>query len=131
MDAVLARHPQVVLVDELAHTNTPGSKNPKRWQDIDELLDAGVAVALASDCNPGSCYTSSMPFCLALGVREMGLTPAEALTAATLGGARALRRDDVGHLRVGARADLVALAAPTYLHLAYRPGVPLTTALDL
>ena len=101
------------------------------YPDARALLDAGVAVALASDCNPGSCYTSSMPFCLALGVREMGLTPAEALTAATLGGARALRRDDVGHLRVGARADLVALAAPSYLHLAYRPGVPLTTPLSL
>ncbi len=101
------------------------------YPDARALLDAGVAVALASDCNPGSCYTSSMPFCLALGVREMGLTPAEALTAATLGGARALRRDDVGHLRVGARADLVALAAPSYLHLAYRPGVPLATPLDL
>ena len=101
------------------------------YPDARALLDAGVSVALASDCNPGSSYTSSMPFCLALAVREMGLTPAEALTASTLGGARALRRDDVGHLRVGARADLVALAAPSYLHLAYRPGVPLTTPLDL
>ena len=91
------------------------------------LLDAGVRIALASDCNPGSCYTSSMPLVIALAVREMGLTPAEALTAATLGGAAALDRDDVGHLRVGARADLVALDAPTYLHLAYRPGVPLAS----
>ncbi len=101
------------------------------YPDARALLDAGVSVALASDCNPGSSYTSSMPFCLALAVREMGLTPAEALTASTLGGARALQRDDVGHLRVGARADLVALAAPSYLHLAYRPGVPLATPLDL
>lgn len=101
------------------------------YPDARALLDAGVGIALATDCNPGSCYTSSMPFCLALGVREMGLTPAEALTAATLGGARALRRDDVGHLRVGARADLVTLAAPSYLHLAYRPGVPLTAPLSL
>ena len=90
------------------------------------LLDAGVRVALASDCNPGSCYTSSMPLCVALAVREMGMTPGEALTAATLGGAAALDRHDVGHLRVGARADLVALDAPSHLHLAYRPGVPLT-----
>jgi imidazolonepropionase len=95
------------------------------YPDARALLDAGVRVALASDCNPGSSYTSSMPFCLALAVREMGMTPAEALTAATLGGAAALRRDDVGHLRVGARADLVVLDAPSYLHLAYRPGVPL------
>ncbi|ANF31747.1 imidazolonepropionase [Leifsonia xyli] len=89
------------------------------------LLDVGAKVALASDCNPGSSFTSSMPFCIALAVREMGLTPAEALRATTLGGAAALRRDDVGHLRVGARADLVVLRAPSYLHLAYRPGVPL------
>jgi imidazolonepropionase len=89
------------------------------------LLDAGATVALASDCNPGSSFTSSMPFCIALAVREMGLTPAEALRAATLGGAAALRRDDVGHLRPGARAALAVLAAPSYLHLAYRPGVPL------
>ncbi|WP_431219094.1 imidazolonepropionase [Leifsonia xyli] len=89
------------------------------------LLDAGATIALASDCNPGSSFTSSMPFCIAVAVREMGLTPAEALQAATIGGARALRREDVGHLRRGARADLAVLRAPTYVHLAYRPGVPL------
>ncbi|PPK92614.1 imidazolonepropionase [Kineococcus xinjiangensis] len=89
------------------------------------LLDAGVEVAVASDCNPGSCFTSSIPFCLALAVREMRMSPAEALRAVTWGGARALRRDDVGHLAVGARADLVVLAAPSHLHLSYRPGVPL------
>jgi imidazolonepropionase len=66
-----------------------------------------------------------MPLCIALAVREMGLTPYEALRAATLGGARALRRDDIGHLRPGARADLAVLDAPTFVHLAYRPGVPL------
>ena len=91
------------------------------------LLDAGVQVALATDCNPGSSFTSSLPFCIALAVREMGMTPAEAVAAATLGGAAALRRDDVGHLRVGARADLVVLEAPSYVHLAYRPGVPLVS----
>ncbi|RNL77707.1 imidazolonepropionase [Nocardioides marmorisolisilvae] len=89
------------------------------------LIDAGVRVALASDCNPGSCYTSSMPLCIALAVREMGMTPAEALGAATLGGAQALGRDDVGRLAVGARADYAVLDAPSYVHLAYRPGVPL------
>ena len=82
-------------------------------------------MAIATDCNPGSCYTSSMPLCLALAVREMGLSPAEALAAATAGGARGLGRTDVGHLGVGARADLAVLDAPSYLHLAYRPGVPL------
>lgn len=95
------------------------------YPDARRLLDAGVAVALACDCNPGSSYTTSMAFCIAVAVRDLGLTPSEALRAATLGGARALRRDDVGHLRVGARADLVVLDAPTYVHLAYRPGVPL------
>jgi len=89
------------------------------------LLDAGVTVAIATDCNPGSSFTSSMPFCIALAVREMGMTPREALHAATVGGARALRRDDVGHLRVGATGGLALLDAPSASHLAYRPGVPL------
>ena len=95
------------------------------------LLDAGVTVALATDCNPGTSYSSSMPFVIALAVREMGLTPTEALWAATAGGARALRRDDVGVIQVGARADLAILDAPSHLHLAYRPGVPIASALDL
>ena len=95
------------------------------YPDARRLLDAGVPVALASDCNPGSCYTSSMPLCIALAVREMGMSPAEAVTAATRGGARALSRGDVGHLAHGAAADLVVLEAPSYVHLAYRPGVPL------
>ncbi|MEG3616190.1 imidazolonepropionase [Isoptericola haloaureus] len=94
------------------------------YPDARALLDAGVAVALATDCNPGSCYSSSMPFVVALAVREMGLTPLEAVRAATAGGAAALRRDDVGTLRSGARADLVVLDAPSHVHLAYRPGVP-------
>jgi imidazolonepropionase len=89
------------------------------------LIDAGANVALATDCNPGSCYTSSMPLCIALAVREMRMSPAEALRAATLGGAMALGREDVGHLRIGSPADLVVLEAPSYVHLAYRPGVPL------
>jgi imidazolonepropionase len=80
---------------------------------------------LATDCNPGSSYTSSMPFCIALAVREMRMTPLEALWSATLGGALSLQRTDVGHLRVGAKADLVVLDAPSHVHLAYRPGVPL------
>ncbi len=95
------------------------------WPDARRLLDAGVEVALASDCNPGSSFTSSMPFCIALAVRDLRMTPDEALRAATLTGARALRRGDIGHLRLGARADLAILDAPSAVHLAYRPGVPL------
>lgn len=95
------------------------------YPDARGLVDAGVTVALASDCNPGSSYTSSMPLCIALAVREMRLTPAEALWSATAGGARALDRDDVGVLAPGRRADLTVLDAPSHLHLAYRPGVPL------
>jgi imidazolonepropionase len=95
------------------------------YPDARSLVDAGVEVALASDCNPGSCYTSSMPLCIALAVREMRLSPAEAVRAATAGGAAALDRADVGALVPGLRADLVLLDAPTHVHLAYRPGVPL------
>jgi len=99
------------------------------YPDARRLIDAGVTVALATDCNPGSSYTSSMPFCIALAVREMGMTPLEALWSATKGGAFSLRRDDVGHLAVGAKADLVVLDAPSHVHLAYRPGVPLAAPL--
>ena len=95
------------------------------YPDARRLLDAGVRVALASDCNPGSSYTSSIPLCLALAVREMGMTPAEAVHAATATGAAALDREDVGALVPGRRADLVVLDAPSHVHLAYRPGVPL------
>ncbi|SCG61643.1 imidazolonepropionase [Micromonospora humi] len=119
-------------VDALAGSETvatllPGAEFSTRspYPDARRLLDAGVTVALATDCNPGSSYTSSMPFCVALAVREMRMTPAEAVWAATAGGAAALRRTDVGRLTPGSRADLVVLDAPTHLHLAYRPGVPL------
>ena len=95
------------------------------YPDARRLLDAGVRVALATDCNPGSCFTSSMPLCIALAVREMGMTPGEAVHAATATAAAALDRDDVGVLAPGRRADFVLLDAPSHVHLAYRPGVPL------
>ena len=98
------------------------------YQDARRLLEAGVTVAIATDCNPGSCFTSSMPFCIALAVRDMRMTTQEAVWSATRGGALALRRDDIGHLAVGARADVVMLSAPTHAYLAYRPGVPQVAA---
>ncbi len=118
-------------VDALASSRTvatllPGVEFSTRqpYPDARRLIDAGITVAIATDCNPGSCFTSSMSFCIALAVRDMHLTTLEAVRAATAGGARALRRDDVGHLGVGARADLVMLSAPSHSYLAYRPGVP-------
>ncbi len=101
------------------------------YPDARRLLDAGATVALASDGNPGTSWTTSMPFVVALAVRECGMTPGEAVRAATAGGAAALRRSDVGHLGVGARADLTVLDAPGHVHLAYRPGMPLARVLEL
>jgi imidazolonepropionase len=101
------------------------------YPDAARLLAAGVSVALATDCNPGTCYSSSMPWVISLAVREMGMTPAQALLAATAGSSKSLRRTDIGRLVVGNRADLSVLDAPSYLHLAYRPGVPLARVLDV
>jgi imidazolonepropionase len=119
-------------IDALAHSKTvatllPGAEFSTRspYPDAKRLLDAGVTVAIATDCNPGSSFTTSMPFVIALAVREMGMTPAQAIRAATVGGAAALRRTDVGHLAPGMRADFVTLNAPDTIHLAYRPGVDL------
>ncbi len=95
------------------------------YPDARRAIDAGVEVAIATNCNPGSSYTTSMSFCIALAVRDLRMTPEEALLAATRGGARALRREDVGRLAPGARADAAILDAPSYAHLVYRPGVPL------
>lgn len=119
-----------LAASDVVATLLPGVEFSTRhpYPDARRLIDAGVTVALASDCNPGSSFTSSMPLMIALAVREMGMTVAEAVWAATAGGARALRRGDVGHLGVGARADLVVLDAPSRTHLAYRPGVPLVHA---
>jgi imidazolonepropionase len=98
------------------------------YPDGRRLLDAGAPIALATDCNPGTSFTTSMPFVIALAVREMHLTVSEAVQAATAGGAAALRRDDIGRLVPGRRADLVVLEAPTALWLGYRPGVALVRA---
>ena len=119
-------------IDALAGSKTvatllPGAEFSTRatYPDARRLWDAGVKVALATDCNPGSSYTTSMPFCIAVAVRDMHFTVEQAVWSATMGGAKALRRSDVGSIKVGLRADLVDLAAPSVLHLAYRPGVNL------
>jgi imidazolonepropionase len=121
-------------IESLAGSNTvatlvPGAEFSTRatYPNAARLFDAGVNVALATDCNPGSSYTTSMAFCIALAIREMGFSPEQALWSATMGGAKALRRTDVGCLAVGQSADLVILNAPSYLHLGYRPGVDLVS----
>ena len=121
-------------IELLAGSNTvatlvPGAEFSTRatYPNAARLFDAGVNVAIATDCNPGSSYTTSMPFCISLAIREMGFSPEQALWSATMGGAKALRRTDVGALVVGQSADLVVLNAPSYLHLGYRPGVDLVS----
>jgi imidazolonepropionase len=121
-------------IEALAGSNTvatlvPGADFSTRatYPHAARLFDAGATVALATDCNPGSSYTTSMPFCIAIAIREMGFSPEQALWSATMGGAKALRRRDIGSLSVGQSADLVVLNAPSYLHLGYRPGVDLVS----
>jgi imidazolonepropionase len=122
-------------IDALAGSDTVATFLPatdfstrQPYPDARRVIDAGAGVAIATNTNPGSSYTTSMGFCLALAVRDMGMTIEEALQAATLGGARALRRENIGHLKPGASADAVILDAPTYAHFVYRPGVPIVAA---
>lgn len=119
--------------EQTVATLLPGVEFSTRapYPDAAALLRSGVSIALATDCNPGTCYSTSMPFVIALAVRELGLTPGQAVYAATAGAARSLRRPDIGRIEVGLRADLAVLDAPSHVHLAYRPGVPLASALDL
>lgn len=119
-------------IDALAGSNTvatllPGAEFSTRanYPDARKLWEAGVKVAIATDCNPGSSYTTSMPFAIAVAVRDMHFTVEQAIWSATMGGAKALRRGDVGAIKIGMRADLIDLNAPSALHLAYRPGVNL------
>jgi imidazolonepropionase len=125
-------HLSAADIDALAGSDTVATLLPasdfstrQPYPNARRLLDAGAQIALATNCNPGSSNTTSMSFCLALAVREMGLTADQALQAATIGGASALRRTDVGRLQPGGAADFVILEAPNHLHLVYRPGVPL------
>ena len=98
------------------------------YPDVRRLLAAGGRAALASNCNPGSSYTTSIPFCIALAVRDMNMTIDEAIWAATAGGAAALRRVDIGIVSTGARADLVVLETDNPIDFVYRPGVPLVAS---
>jgi imidazolonepropionase len=108
-------------------TLLPGAEFSTRspYPDVRPLLEASITVALASDCNPGSSYTTNMPFIIAVAVRDMHFSPEQALWSATLGGAKALLREDVGRLSEGASADFSILKSDSYIHLAYRPGVNL------
>jgi imidazolonepropionase len=122
-------------IDALAGSTTVATFLPatdfstrQPYPDARRTIDAGALVALATNCNPGSSYTTSMPFCIALAVRDLRMTIEEAVLAATAGGAAALGRTDVGRLVPGARADVVVLEAPSYTHLVYRPGVALVAA---
>jgi imidazolonepropionase len=128
-------HLSAADIDALAGSNTVATLLPaadfstrQPYPDARRLVDAGVTVALATNCNPGSSNTTSMSFCIALAVRDMHMTAEQALQAATLGGAAALRRNDVGKITPGGPAHMVVLDAPSYVHLVYRPGVPLIRA---
>jgi len=119
-------------IEILATSNTvatllPGAEFSTRsaYPDAKRLFEAGAKVAIATDCNPGSSFTTSMAFCMAVAVRDMGFSPEQALWSATAGGAQALRRTDIGGLSLGMRADFAVLNAPSYIHLSYRPGVDL------
>ena len=119
-------------IDALANSDTVATFLPatdfstrQPYPDGRRVIDAGATVALATNCNPGSSYTTSMSFCIALAVRDLHLTIEEAIQAATVGGAAALQRTDVGRLTPGSAGHAIILAAPSYHHLAYRPGVPL------
>ena len=118
---------QLLSTSNTVATLLPGAEFSTRsaYPDVRPLLEASISVALASDCNPGSSYTTSMAFIIAVAVREMHFSPEQAVWSATMGGAKALRRADIGHLVEGARADFQILNAPSYIHLAYRPGVNL------
>jgi imidazolonepropionase len=125
-DADIAALAEAGVVATLLPVAELSTRSP--WAPARRLLDAGVTVALATDCNPGTSFTTSMPLVIALACLALRMTPQEAVAAATAGGAQALRRSDVGRLVPGSCADAVVLAAPSYLHLAYRPGVDLTAA---
>ena len=118
---------QALAGSKTVATILPGAEFSTRakYPNVKRLFDAGVTVAIATDCNPGSSYTTSMAFCIAVAIREMGFSSEQAIWSATMGGAKALRRDDIGMVAVGKSADLTILNAPSFRHIGYRPGVDL------
>ena len=121
---VSAKTVEALAHSEVVTTFLPGAEffTKSNYPNSKLFFELGAKVALATDCNPGSSYLTSMPVVMSLAIREMGFTPAQALYAATMGGAAALKRTDIGHLQVGASADLVIWSAPTYEHIPYRFG---------
>jgi imidazolonepropionase len=109
---------------EVVTTFLPGAEffTKSAYPNAKKLLELGATVALATDCNPGSSFITSMPIVMAMAIRDMGFTPAQAMAAATLGGAKALKRADIGYLTAGAKADIIIWQAPTYEHIPYRMG---------
>ena len=109
---------------EVVTTFLPGAEffTKSNYPNVKRYFELGAKVALATDCNPGSSFLTSMPVVMSLAIREMGFTPVQALYAATMGGAAALKRSEIGHLQVGANADLTIWSAPTYEHIPYRFG---------
>ena len=109
---------------EVVTTFLPGAEffTKSNYPNVKRYFELGAKVALATDCNPGSSFLTSMPVVMSLAIREMGFTPEQALYAATMGGAAALKRSEIGHLQLGANADLTIWSAPTYEHIPYRFG---------
>ena len=115
---------EALAASDVVSTFLPGAEffTKSNYPNVKRYFELGAKVALATDCNPGSSYLTSMPIVMSLAIREMGFTPSQALYAATAGGATALKRSEIGHLQVGAQADLVIWQAPSYEHIAYRMG---------
>jgi imidazolonepropionase len=107
---------------------TPFGLNEAEYTPAADILDAGGLLALATDANPGTAWCESMPFIIALACRKMGLTPAQAIAAATINAAAAIQRADrIGSLESGKQADVLILDMADYRHLGYRFGTNLVT----
>lgn len=115
---------QIMADNNIVATLLPGVEFSTRspYPDARRFIGAGVKVAIATDCNPGSSFITSMPLCIALAVREMHMTIDQAVWSATAGGAAALDRSDIGRIEPGLSADFLILDRPSIDYLAYHPG---------